>query len=268
MLISQRSRRVVVLGSFMGMGCSGSSSSDEAASTGEVPSSGTSSEPSLSSTSEAAESSSETGEPAPTSSESSEDPDSTGGEGIGATCTTYLSCLLQTCPECYAGALELYGARAACWDTPEQTAACNQACEALIAERATECECEGTECTACVVLEEGHHYIYTDNVVYECEPDQTPYRFDSVRVTYVDGRALAIALELFVYSSGYTEHIELLGTHPCAGGPFDVSYEFGDYTWWTATLNSAPDGTTSIEAQGYSKKYGNFCRASAQFGGP
>jgi len=47
---------------------------------------------------------------------------------IDGECQQYLSCLATVSPASYAAALTLYGASAACWDTPTQAKTCNDIC--------------------------------------------------------------------------------------------------------------------------------------------
>ncbi|MCA9664817.1 MAG: hypothetical protein KC503_04490 [Myxococcales bacterium] len=65
-----------------------------------------------------------------------------------ASCERYLSCLLVVTPQGYAGALQLYGAQSACWQSAQTTANCSKACDAAFDQIASGCRCEGTVCSA------------------------------------------------------------------------------------------------------------------------
>jgi len=81
-----------------------------------------------------------------------------GGGGDGP-CKAYLSCLLASSPSSYAAALTIYGEEAACWDTPAQSASCDQACDAAIDDLSDVCSCSGTICTGYYKLSSGNYAV-------------------------------------------------------------------------------------------------------------
>ena len=174
-----------------------------------------------------------------------------GDNGTNANpCDAYLACTLLTCPECYAGALDLYGEEAACWDTPEQADACDHACEELLADldvRVVESEC--FECTEKL----GRLYYDAAPETYKplrCDDGtETDVSFFSIKIDYDDNRDVIVKLIDFGRSP---QSPDLRGTHPCEGGSFEVSGENesrdersrGYFEDWTMTLTPRDDGQT------------------------
>lgn len=197
---------------------------------------------------------------------------SAGQGGNAATddqCEAYLSCLLQASPESYAAALALYGAESACWDTPEQAAACEQACEALLVDYGDRCECAGSECVLCT---DKLSYLYdsefSENGWLVCD-DGERYQLNWFRLLfeYGQGRELTADLSEFVFLSP-----DLHGTHPCGGGSFDVAGTVAEGAYseqWTLSLSPADDAQTLSASvtitQNFTSGHSRVCTTSANF---
>jgi hypothetical protein len=179
------------------------------------------------------------------------------GEGPGAgpgpeaaPCDDYLACLLLTCPECTAGALQLYGEESACWDNETQAMMCEQACDDLLVEMTDACQCADGSCAACTPRLEIRYQPDTPSFSGKeywlaCDDgaqiDAGPWE---ISVEYVDGREVVIAFESALGSGRL-----LRGTHPCAGETFQafgtVEEEGGAYSeHWIATLTPTPNAQT------------------------
>lgn len=141
--------------------------------------------------------------------------DSSSPSGAGSeSCGRYLSCLLQTSPEAYGAAVQVYGDGAACWRTAEQTAGCNQACEAAFQKIDDQCSCTGTQCTKCSelpydsyasTLQSDRMLTCTDGSTYEAYQVQAQFQPNVGRATIVR-----------VYGAGVSVP-ELTGTVACTG---------------------------------------------------
>lgn len=84
-------------------------------------------------------------------------------------CTRYLSCLLAIAPQSYAAALVLYGEKAVCWDTAQQSANCETACLTAFERIADNCICSAQTCVgqASYTLREGRYAATKAKVVLD-----------------------------------------------------------------------------------------------------
>ncbi|MGE0871317.1 MAG: hypothetical protein AB7P03_22340 [Kofleriaceae bacterium] len=86
------------------------------------------------------------------------------GDNISQPCAQLLSCTLISEPDAYAAMLELYGEKAACWDSPDQSKNCASACQSQVDAR-PQCECSGDHCEEVPSLKEGVYVAVSQQIV-------------------------------------------------------------------------------------------------------